>query len=397
MKQRFDKAGIRGIFIPQHPMEEVMRKIALVFVLLAAACGEDVPQEDTAEATPDVLSLPVVDSIGVELGDSAYVFGAIADAEVLPDGNIIVLDRTFCSMRIFTPEGEHVRTIAGMGSGPGELSNPFSLFNWGNGEISVIDPYAGGIHRYTINGEWLGLELPITNNSFIDPVVVSPESFVCFKSRFDQEGDGITATAFVSLFPMSIEPEVTYWEKSMPWDPGNMGNLALEAIFSNYYTADPSTGMVYISPYHGDGYSILCCNADGSSAGEITAEYTPVPKTEEEIQAEKDFIEFFLRASENNNPNLNYSCDPWPNHFAVTGLYIGPSGNLWAMRGGTETVEFDIWGGPEEFIGKAVLPDLSVGGASWKFAFGENTAAAWNENPDDFQKLYVIDLSGLTN
>ncbi len=67
------------------------------------------------------------------------------------------------------------------------------------------------------------------------------------------------------------------------------------------------------------------------------------------------------------------------------------------MRGGTETVEFDIWSSEKEFMGKALLPDLSVGDASWKFAFGENTAVAWNENPDDFQKLYVIDLSGLTN
>lgn len=362
-------------------------------VLLIAACGnentEDVTDENTAL---DAYTLQVTDSIGIELGDSAYVFGAIADVEILPDGNIIVLDRTYCTMRIFSPEGNYLSTISSRGSGPGELANPFNIFSWGNGEVSVIDVYAGGIHRYTTRGEWLGLDLAITHNSFIDPIVVSESTFVCFKSRFDQDGDGITATAFVSLFPMSIEPEVTYWEKSMPWDPANMGNLANEAIFSNFYTADRATGRVYVSPFHGDGYIIQCYNPDGSSAGEITADYTPVPKTEEEIQSEKDFIEFFLRAAESNNPNLNYDCDPWPNHFAVTGLYMGPGGNLWAMRGGTEVLTFDIWNPDRELVGTASIPSCPVADSSWKLAFGEDIVVAWSENPENYQKLYILEL-----
>lgn len=369
-----------------------MKKRHILFLLLAAACGAPEQPAAVSETALPEHKLTVTDSIGIELGDSAYVFGAIADAEILADGNILVLDRTYCNMRIFTPSGEYVRTISSRGSGPGQLNNPFSLYDWRNGEVSVIDPYAGGIHRFTTEGDWLGMDLPITNNSFINPIVVSESTFVCFKSRFDQTGDGITATAFVSLFPLSVEPETTYWEKSMPWDPGNMGNLALEAIFSNYYTADPATGMVYISPYHGDGYSIQCFNSDGSSAGEITAEYTPVAKTDEEIQEEKDFIEFFLRASENNNPNLNYDCDPWPNHFAVTGLYMGCDGNLWAMRGGTESLEFDIWDASGEPAGTASIPELPASFSNWKLAFGSDIAIAWNENPEDYQKIYILQM-----
>jgi len=370
-----------------------MKKLftAACLTVLVAACGggntETVTDED---ATLPEYTLSITDSIGIELGDSAYVFGAVADAEILSDGNIIVLDGTYCNMRIFSPDGTWIRTISGRGNGPGELIHPFSIYNWGNGQVTVIDPYVGGLHRFSTEGEWLGLDLNLTHNSFLDPVVVSESTFVCFKSRFDQEGDAIIATAFVALFPMSIEPVVTYWQKSLPWDPANMGNLALEAIFSNYYTADPSTGTVYVSPFHGDGYAIQCFNADGSSAGEITADYTPVPKTPEEIQAEKDFIEFFLRGSENNNPQLNYDCTPWPNHFAVTGLYIGPEGNLWAMRGGTDVLTFDIWNRDHELAGTAVIPELAAGSSSWKLVFGDDLIVAWSENPEDFQKIYIL-------
>lgn len=374
-----------------------MRKITYLIAaaLFCVACGDNGEATQTAETNEEVLAeytVLVTDSIGVEMGDSAFVFGAIADAEILDDGNIIVLDGTYCNMRVFTPDGEYVRTISSRGSGPGELSVPMDMLNWGGDEIGVIDPFSGGVHRFTTTGEWLGLDLELTHNSFFDPLVVSDSSFVAFKSRFDQDGDGITATAFVSLFPLSIEPEVTYWQKAFPWDPANMGNLALEAIFSNYYTADPETGRVYTSPFHGDGYSIQCFEADGTPIGEITRDYTPIPKTDSEIQSEKDFIEFFLRAGEGNNPNLNYTCDPWANHFAVTGLFIGEDGNLWAMRGGTENVTFDIWNQDHELIGTAEIPELIQGANSWKFSFSNNQIIAYSENAEDFQKIYMLEI-----
>lgn len=364
-------------------------------LLFCVACGENNETAQTAGSNEESLAdytVSVTDSIGIEMGDSAYVFGAIADAEILDDGNIIVLDGTYCNMRIFTPEGEYIRTISSRGSGPGELSNPMDMLNWGGGVIGVVDPFSGGVHRYTTEGEWLGLDLELTHNSFFDPLVVSDSTFVAFKSRFDQDGDGVTATAFVSLFSLSIEPKATYWQKSFPWDPANMGNLALEVIFSNFYAADPESGRVYVSPFHGDGYSILCFEADGTPAGEITQDYSPVPKTDEEIQSEKEFIEFFLRAGEGNNPNLNYTCDPWANHFAVTGLFIGEDGNLWAMRGGTETVTFDIWNPNRELIGTAEMPELIHGGNSWKFSFSNNQIIAWAENAEDFQKIYMLEI-----
>lgn len=368
--------------------------VSICTLALLAACGNEQPD---AAIDVEAQSLPehtfsLADSIGIELGDSAYVFGSVMDVEILPNGNIIVLDGTCCKIRIYSPEGEHIRSFSGRGSGPGELLNPFNFYNWGNGEVSVIDVYSGGIHRFTTEGEWLGLDLQITNASFINPIVIAEDRFVSFKSRFSQEGDAIYATAFVALFPMSVEPEVTYWEETVPWDPTNLGNLANELLFNNFYTADPVTGRIYVSPFNEDNYSILCFEADGTSAGTITADYTPVPKTPEEIQSEKNFIEFFLRNSESNNPNMNYDCTPWPNHLAVIGLSIGPDGNLWAQRGGMDVPTFDIWDVNLELVGTATIPGIPGGGVNWQFIFGPDHTVAWNENPDSYQKLYILTM-----
>lgn len=368
-----------------------MRAIAILAVLMALlACGEETGEESVETVTLPEITLGVTDSIGIEMGDSNYVFGSVMDVEVLENGNIMVLDGSRCKVSLFSPQGEYLYSFAGEGSGPGELLNPFSLFVWGNGEVSVIDVYAGGIHRYTEQGEWLGQDLQITQQSFIDPTVVGDNRFVSFKPRFFLEGDAVMATAFVGLFPMDPEPEITYWEKTVPWDPANMGNLANELLFSSQYAADPATGRVYVSPFSGDEYEILCFAADGTELTPITMEYTPIPKTDEEIQAEKDFVEFFLRNSESNNPNLNYECDPWPNHQAVTGLYMGFDGDLWAQRGGYEELTFDVWDENGALKARAAVPGLPVNGQSWQLAFGEETAVAWSLNPESFQKIYIL-------
>ncbi len=333
------------------------------------------------------------DSIGIEIGDSTLVFGTIADVEILPDGNIIVLDATYCNLRIFSREGEYISTISGRGDGPGELSHPFSLFNWEDGTVSVIDPYKGGIYRFSLSGEWLGVDLEIHSNIHSNPVVVADSEFVSFKSRFDVDGDALTATAMVARFPISAEPLISYWEKTVVWDPANMGNLALELYYSNFYAVNSQNERVYVSPFNEDNYVVNCFNADGSLIGTITKEHTPIPKSPEEIQEEQDFIAFTLGAGEEGNPDMNYNCDPWPNHLPVTGLFVDSRGNLWVRKGGTDIPTFDIWNEELELIGNATIPAISGDGSSYKMVFGEDYIVAWDENPEYFQKIYFFEVN----
>lgn len=374
-------------------MRKVFQAVSM-FVLVLACGGNQSGESGTAGSdTVPEYTLAITDSIGIESGDSAYVFGAIADVRILSDGNLIVLDGTYCNARIFSPDGRIISTIGNRGQGPGELIHPFSLYNWNDGTIGIMDPNNGGIHRYSLDtGEWLGLDLEVNHNIPVNPVVVGENTYVSFKTRFEPDGDVITARAFVGLFPMTVEPELMYWQETVIWDPGDMGNIALKLFFSNFFTADPETGTVYVAPFSGDNYTILCLNSDGISTGTITRECTPVSKTAEEIQEEKEFMEFFLRRSEANNPDLNYTCDPWPNYLPVTGLYMGPDGNLWAKRGGTDVAEFDIWNTDLELAATASIPEIPGRGSTWKMTFGEDYAVAWNENPEEFQKLYILEI-----
>ncbi len=360
---------------------------------LLAGCTDNLQEETAEEGVLSSYRLVVRDSLGMELGDSAYVFGAIADVEILPDGSFAVLDGTYCNIRTYTKDGIHLSTIASRGTGPGELIHPFCFFNWGDGTIGVMDPNNGGLQRYDLEtGNWLGVDLEVNSNKPYNPVVTGDSSYVCFKTEFLVTDDHFDAKAMIAGFDMSLEPRVEYWSKTTPWDPNNMANIILDILFYNSYAISSETGRVYVAPFNEDNYEILCFNSDGSSAGSITMEHTPVPKTPQAIQEEKDFIEFFLRASEGDNPELSYNCDPWPNYLPVSGLFMGPQDNLWARRGGADEMTFDIWNNDLEPAGTAVIPGISGKGQDWQLVMGDEYALLWNENPAEYQKIYILSI-----
>jgi predicted small secreted protein len=81
--------------------------IVLAGVMLSA-CGErgsDISQVTPAE-TEERVSIAIVDSIGLELGDSDYVFANIVAVEYGPDGNIYALDQGAYSVLVYSPTGE---------------------------------------------------------------------------------------------------------------------------------------------------------------------------------------------------------------------------------------------------------------------------------------------------
>ena len=68
--------------------------ISVLTMMLLVSCGGE--QSSAVEPDQDALvirELVVVDSIGVDIGDSNYVFGSIEASSHTPNGNILLLDR----------------------------------------------------------------------------------------------------------------------------------------------------------------------------------------------------------------------------------------------------------------------------------------------------------------
>lgn len=111
-------------------------------ICTAASCGEADPQRPSSADELPVCTLSV-DSIGIEMGDSNYVFGSIEGLGHTPAGRIAVLDRASADIRLFDAEGRMVRRISRRGSGSAELMNPLGMILYPTAEWASSTPGAG--------------------------------------------------------------------------------------------------------------------------------------------------------------------------------------------------------------------------------------------------------------
>lgn len=100
-------------------------------------------------------------SIGVVDGPQEYQFGHVVDADAGADGRIYVLDQQAARIRVFGPDGTHIRSFGRVGQGPGELSNNIprgaqAVLMTPTGGLLVPDRENSRATRFDANGEFAG-------------------------------------------------------------------------------------------------------------------------------------------------------------------------------------------------------------------------------------------------
>ncbi len=96
-------------------------------------------------------------------GEEPYLFTTIEGARQLPDGRVVVVDRSSCELRFFGTDGVFLERTGGRGEGPGEFrqycalapsADVDSLFVYDIGRLSVFDDRGRFIRR--VNLLWPG-------------------------------------------------------------------------------------------------------------------------------------------------------------------------------------------------------------------------------------------------
>jgi hypothetical protein len=78
--------------------------------------------------------------LGAVDGGGADVFAFPVALEVDAAGRLYVLDAQAAQVRVFGPDGTHVRSLGRQGQGPGELSQPIGFALAPDGAVWVVDP-----------------------------------------------------------------------------------------------------------------------------------------------------------------------------------------------------------------------------------------------------------------
>jgi hypothetical protein len=92
-----------------------MKTVAALFVtILFVACGGDTSVErQSAVENPTNTLLGLQTEIGLELGDSNYVFGVIQDLDFTSDGNLAVLDTGKKVVKVYSPRESFLGRLEG--------------------------------------------------------------------------------------------------------------------------------------------------------------------------------------------------------------------------------------------------------------------------------------------
>lgn len=367
--------------------------ISLLFLVsLLASCGSE--QTDIAEPvaeTETVRELVIVDSIGVELGDSNYVFGSIESASHSADGNILILDRPACCVREYTPEGEFVRSFGRRGTGPGEFVNPLSMARLSDGRIAVMDLHTGGIHTFLPDGEWEKLSAEINREPVLNMTAADSCRYVALLTTFDIVDGQFIMTAKVGRFDIDeTEPSLIYWENSLPVTFDDFTLIIEEGYLARVWASN-FNGIVFIASRDSEEYLVTGFNPDGNEFVEISLDLPQVEKSEEEIS---DEAAFYNQRARNMGYNAQTNFEPDRFRWMVHSMGIDSRDRLWVRRGTEEIPTFDIFDFDGNHLFTANIPAISgYSGLFWEIRIDEYGILAWSLDPaDGYQKLYTLEL-----
>ena len=373
-------------------------------ILLVAGCGASDPaaDADTSDISnavapgDEAYSLPaadeylyVVDSLGVEMGDSNFVFGAIVAAGFAANGDIAILDAQKSSVSLFSPDGDFLRTIGREGSGPGEFLMPSGMAFRNEGGLIVADGMGSKLVYFDENYDFIS-ETP----GFVPTppgliVAVDSMEIVGMKPDFEQNEDGMFMGFTVARWTMdSTVPTVTYYTKMSLFNPADLSSMAGDiAVFTA--TAD---GRVFTAQMSTEEYSFTAWSPEGEELFiYVNEDFEKVEKTQSEIDLETELVNSRMIAQ--GMPPSMANWEPVPYRPAIGGLFIDGLDRLWVTKGTAATSAFDVFDLEGNLLFTAAL-DYGENAKTWGTMIGRESFISFDADPADYPRVFYGALPG---
>lgn len=368
-----------------------MKHMIVMMILLAVlvSCGgEGTEEAGGAAASPEARSVAIVDSIGVEFGDSNYVLGAVERLCYGPEGNLYVFDLVRGSAMVYSPEGSFVRSIARRGEGPGEIVFPLDMTVLNDGRVMITA--LGGIHEYSSGGDYIGVAAEYFTNPPMNLTAVGYSSLVASKLTVEPGGDGNAVVSYwLARLDDEGQPDVVYATDRMPFDPENLTEM-LNRTWMAYSIAADREGHVYLAPNSSEEFLINVYDHQAQLVRSIGLDVPRVAKTEEEIREEKAWMEMHLENMGVSGVLIEFEPDPY--RRMVTDLGLDSQGRLWARRGTELEPVFEVFSPEGEHLFTARVPGVGDAGQFWSFTIEPEGMAAYSSNPALFQQVFILQL-----
>lgn len=357
----------------------------LLAVLFPSACGgSGGPAEDAPAPGHVNYMLVAVDSIGVEMGGSAYMFGVATSADFARDGSIVILDDINCTVDFFTQEGEHLRTVDIEGGGPGEFNSPLAVTALPGGGFCI---YGTNDRKIAVYDEEMQLvdELVFTSANRQGPRMVRALSDSSFVASFWERPEGSDSITN-SVVLLEGDSETVIASLSAPLDP----DFAWQRRITMHFDAAPD-GSILVSGFSFDKWEIVRYSLDGQALDTLSREYEPVPKSDSLYDAELEMV----RQAWLNAYGTMDGFEITPDEFfpSISDIQCDGEGRIWVRRGRYDVISFDVMSLDGEPLFECGLqPPTWQECFSWNVIISRGGFLAGPFDPELYPLMYRLEL-----
>jgi len=333
---------------------------------------------------PPRVDLKEVQTLGCEQCAGAEQLGRIQDISVSPYGDVYVANYYAPFIRVWSPDGTLRASFGRQGEGPGEFhSGVLDLFSTEDGKLLVLDSRQRRLSSFNAQGKLVGtmsLEGPYitaaafseVENAMYGAVRVGGSNGCRISQVRRWPIRGIGEATVVTELPDAPVPRL----------------LNCPAVVYNMDTF-PRGGFGVAFGY--DDYVLLRFNAVGTLEYRAVRDVARVPRTKEELDAERRRIKRIA------GDLLDAEPDPRRSHFTGDSLRFDSAGRAWIRteRGGEGETVFDIFAPGGSYMGEVVLP-ITVKSPGTGFELAGSyllTISVDEDSGTEFLKLWRIDWS----
>jgi hypothetical protein len=279
---------------------------------------------------PTTVNMEALWELGGETDNEDEFFGVISDIEIDEEGNVYLLDAQLSEIKIYTADGEFIRSIGREGEGPGEFRRPSSMFFTKDGDVGVMQTIPAKIVLLTPEGDPAGdyplpqpedggFQLLTSGQANKGQLVLglartklaedqSKWSRNDFLVRVDSKGNEMAEYASKTTTINFADPVFNFAE----WD-----------TFERRWTVAPD-GKVYACESYPD-YVVTVWNADGSVDKKIAREYKHRTHTAHEKELLTKMMEHFTQQI----PHCRVQVED--NAKDIESIHVRDDGSIWVL------------------------------------------------------------------
>ena len=364
-------------------MRQVLSGMSLLLILVLCDCGNS--QEESSQTTEiDTLVIEVNNSIGIEYGDSCYVFGEIITIRDNSHGSILILDRIKSQVAEYDSTGTFSFVAARAGSGPGELLRPIDFDLNDHDEVMILDMMKGQILSYSDDGEFLEIAEVYSDMPPLKINIGSDQYLLSLNiGQNVNENGALSLYASLDLRHFGREHQQNLWSSSFAMDPSAPEAMYYSSVLALVYDLD-SQGNIYLANTAFDKFHLLSYDANCALRWEIEQSVDPMEKTPHELANEQELVRSLAQRF---GGSINHEFSPPAYREVIQDIDVDSNDRIWVRNGLQNRPVFDVYTASGELLGTVLvrIPE-EQGSTDWEFEI-DHSISCFSINPEDYPRV----------